>query len=152
MPMERRYTLRVPDNRLITEIVSERPSAASIVNVSNTGLFTVKKTTMDAVGHRLIQMEIPVPEASESIWAVGEVMFERYGMSCLGSGIRFVTMADKHRRLIRDLVEYRKRDVYSLMQEELRAHKDLTATTSPFTQRPAPLSENTVRMYLLPNH
>ena len=70
MAMERRYTLRVPDNRLITEIASEKPSAASIVNVSNTGLFTVKKATMNTVGHRLIQMEIPVPEASESIWAV----------------------------------------------------------------------------------
>ena len=152
MPIERRYTLRVPDNRLITEIVSDRPNAASVVNVSNTGLFTVKKAGMEGVGHRLVQMEIPVPEASESIWAVGEVMFERYGMSCLGSGIRFVTMADKHKKLIRDLVEYRKRDLYSLMQQEIMAHKDLTQNTSPFTDRPAPLSENTVRMYLLPKH
>ncbi len=152
MPKERRDFLRVPDSRLITEITKERPNVASIVNVSSTGLYTVKKSAMAPRGKRVVQLEIPVPEASESIWAVGEVMFDRVGMTCTGSGIRFLSMADCHRKLIQDLVEYRKQDIVSIMQAQMQYHKDLRVAAEKFERAPAPLTEDTVRMYLLPKN
>ncbi len=151
MVTDRRIKIRVPDNRLITEIVSERPNAASLVNVSDTGFYSVKPTVSRRLrGPRQVQVEIPLPEASESVWALGEVVFERLGLSCIGSGIRFLYMADGHRNLIRDLVAIRKQNLMAMLVEGIQEKKDLAKNPSPFAFDPPKLSEDTVKMYLLP--
>lgn len=152
MSNERRVSLRVPESRLITQIVAERPCVASIINLSATGLFTVKPSPRIMGDSRIVQLEIPLPEASETVWAAGRVMFERSGQSCIGSGIHFVAMADRDRRLIGDLVEWHRHEILSRMMEEIRRHKQLFAFPSPFGSPvpPPPLTENTVRMYLIP--
>lgn len=156
MSLDRRETLRVPESRLITEIIVERPSAASMVNVSATGLYTVKPLYSGRTGPRLVQLEIPLPEASESVWATGQVVFEAVGRRSIGAGIRFVDMAGFHRSLLRDLVEHRRREVLEAMLREIMWRKELKAHPSPFAAPPPKLTEHsvrtehTVRMYLLP--
>jgi hypothetical protein len=150
MSLDRRETLRVPENRLITEIFTERPFAASVVNVSSTGLYTVKPRSSGVRGPRLVQLEIPLPEASESVWATGEVVFEAVGGKSVGCGIRFVDMANFHRGLIDDLVEARRREILEAMLREIMWRKELGANPSPFAAPPPKLTEHTVRMYLLP--
>ncbi len=150
MSKDRREAVRVPDSRLITEIVNERPNAASIVNVSGTGLFTVKPSARGARGPQIVQLEIPVPEASESVWALGEIVFERAGQSCVGAGIRFLAMADRHKNLIDEMVEYRRREILETMMKEIQKRKDLAGHPSPFASPPTALSEDTVRMYFMP--
>jgi hypothetical protein len=151
MTQDRRAGCRVPDSRLITEIVSENPFAASIVNVSDTGIYTVKPVTSGMRGPRLIQLEIPIPEASDSVWATGEIVFEAVSSRTVGAGILFRTMARAHRRMIADLVEYRRQQILAAMLREIKWRKELAANPSPFTAPPPPLTEDTVRMYLLPS-
>ncbi|MCU0663691.1 MAG: PilZ domain-containing protein [Myxococcota bacterium] len=148
MKSDRRDTLRIPDSRLVTEIVCENPAAASIVNLSITGIYTVKPSPRRPLGPRKVQLEIPLPEASETIWAMGEVVFDRVARRNMGSGIRFKAMADCHHRLLRDLVEYRRQEVLSRMLEELKWRKSLAKHPSPFSAPPPPLSVDTVKMYL----
>jgi len=150
MTQDRRVCCRVPDSRLITEIVSENPFAASIINVSDTGIYTVKPVTSGMRGPRLVQLEIPIPEASDSVWATGEIMFETVNARRIGAGIRFRTMARAHRRMITDLVEARRQQILAAMLREIKWRKELAAHPSPFSAPPPPLSEDTVRMYLLP--
>ena len=150
MSQDRRVACRVPDSRLITEIVSERPFVASIVNVSDTGIYTVKPITSGMRGPRLLQLEIPIPEANDSVWATGEVMFEAVGSGTVGAGIRFHTMARAHRAMISDLVEYRRQQIVGALLQEIRWRKELAANPSPFVQPPPPVVEDTVKMYLLP--
>lgn len=150
MSLDRRETLRVPESRLITEIVTERPYAASVTNVSATGLYTVKPRTSGLRGPRVVQLEIPLPEAAESVWATGEVVFEAVGTRSVGCGIRFLDMANLHRSLLEDLVEQRRREILEAMLREIMWRKELGAHPSPFAAPPPKLTENTVRMYLLP--
>ena len=150
MTQDRRVCCRVPDSRLITEIASENPFAASIVNVSDTGIYTVKPVTSGIYGPRLVQLEIPIPEASDSVWATGEVVFEAVNNRGVGAGIRFCTMARAHRAMIADLVEHRRQQIIAALLQEIKWRKDLAANPSPFTAPPPPLTEDTVRMYLLP--
>jgi hypothetical protein len=150
MTQNRRACCRVPDSRLITEIVSENPFAASIVNVSDTGIYTVKPVTSGIHGPRLVQLEIPIPEASDSVWATGEIMFEAVSNRGVGAGIRFHTMARAHRRMIKDLVEHRRQQIIAALLEEIKWRKELAANPSPFASPPPPLTEDTVRMYLMP--
>lgn len=150
MSCDRREVIRVPESRLITEIINEKPNVASIVNVSPQGLFTIKPKKPSLFGVERVQLEIPIPEASESVWAVGEVVFERKGLSALGSGIRFLAMADRHRRLIRDMVEYRRQVLLERMMREIERRKQLAAHPSPFTGPPPAPTQDTVKMFILP--
>lgn len=150
MTLDRRETLRVPENRLVTEIVTERPSAASVVNLSATGIYTVKPLQSGIHGQRLVQLEIPIPEANDSVWASGEIMFEARGNNCIGTGIRFIDMARYHHQLLRDVVETKRREILAAMLREIRWRKELGAHPSPFSASPPQVNENTVRMYLLP--
>jgi PilZ domain len=152
MSNNRRDTLRVPEGRLITQIVNENPHVASIVNVSSTGLFTIKPAQRTRFKSGKIQVEIPVPEACDSIWASAEVVFERAGQSCIGSGLRFIAMANHDKKLLKDVVEMRRQEILTYMMSEICRRKELAQFPSPFEQPlPAPtLTENTVRMYLLP--
>lgn len=150
MSLDRRETLRVPESRLITEIVTERPSAASMINVSATGLYTVKPIYSGRTGPRLVQLEIPLPEATESVWAIGQVVFEAVGRRSIGSGIRFLDMANFHHSLLQDLVEHRRREILESMLREIMWRRELGAHPSPFSAPPPKLTEHTVRMYLLP--
>jgi hypothetical protein len=151
MTNDRRNELRVPESRLITQLVNERPHVASVVNLSGTGVFSVKPSPSPIGLSNTVQLEIPLPEASESIWAAGEVVYERVGQSCIGAGILFTAMANRDRRFIRDVVEMRRQQILSEMMREIRRRKELAAFPSPFDAgRPSPrLTEDTVRMYLL---
>jgi hypothetical protein len=149
MSMDRRQTLRVPESRLITEIVVERPSPASIVNLSATGLYTVKPISSGLYGPRLVQLEIPVPEASESIWAAGDIVFESVGNGGVGTGIRFREMARFHHGLLQDIVELRRQEILAAMLQQIKWRKELAAHPSPFVAPPPILHEDTVKMYLI---
>ena len=150
MPNDRREDIRVPESRLITEIEIERPFAASIVNVSSSGIYTVKPASSGLTGRRRIQLEIPVPEASDSVWAAGEIVFERVGIQNVGTGIRFLDMATCHRRMIEELVEERRKEILRGMLREIRWRKELAAHPSPFAAPPPQVHEDTVRMYIGP--
>jgi len=150
MSIDRRDRFRVPESRLMTEIVSENPFVASIVNLSSTGLYTVKPVTSGRRGPRIIQMEIPLPEASESIWATGQIMFEAVSEKTIGSGIHFENMPRAHRSLLGDFLENRRRQILEGMLREIQWRKELAAYPSPYMAPPPPVLENTVRMYLLP--
>jgi hypothetical protein len=149
MSLDRRQTLRVPESRLITEIVMERPGVSSVVNLSATGLYTVKPISSGLYGPRLVQFEIPVPEASESIWAAGDIVFESVGSGGVGTGVRFREMARFHKSLLEDIVEQRRKEILAAMLQQIKWRKELAAHPSPFVAPPPPLHEDTVRMYLL---
>lgn len=153
MSTDRREALRIPDSRLITEIVQERPNAASIVNLSETGVFTVRPTGSGGWRSRLVQMEIPLPEAGDSLWAVGKVVFQNAGPSCVGSGIRFVTMADYHWRLIRDVIHERRQDIMEQMMLNWSYRQDSVRYPfgfTPFATPSPPPTTDTAKMYLIP--
>lgn len=136
MSRDRRENLRVNDNRLITEIVSERPCAASVINLNANGLFSVKPAQIGLHGPRIVQVEIPVPEASESVWAKGQVVFEALNAYKVGSGIHFLGMADRHRRLLLDLVEMRRQEALAHIMLQMRLRKELGAHPTPFIAPP----------------
>ncbi len=151
MGIERRHALRVPDCRMITEINQENPNTSSVVNFSATGVFTVKPKSFNRLGPRKVQLEIPVPEAAQTVWALGEVVFDRVSPKNCGSGIRFLAMAGKDERLIQEFIEYRRNEIVGQMMREIRWRKQLAAHPSPFAAPPPPVRENTVPMWVLPS-
>lgn len=149
--IERRVDYRVPDGRLITEFISQEPFVASVVNLSHTGLYTVMPAT-DENSKRTntsIQLEIPVPETADSIWASGEVVFKTQRGNGLGCGIRFKHMANAHRQMLKDMVEQGRQRVLEHMMEQIRWKKELCCFPSPFVAPPPPGMERTVPIFRL---
>jgi len=139
MAANRRIDYRVPESRLITEFHRNAAGVASTVNLSKSGLYLVKPYFMGPLGPRQVQLEIPVPEAGDSIWATGQVVFEAIGKQQVGTGIRFVDMARFHRGLLRDIIEIRRAELKSRMMRELRWKKLVSYQGAPcFAPPPAP--------------
>ena len=140
MSSDRRTNLRVQEDRFITEIISEKPFAASAVDLSHTGIRTVKPISAGGLrglrGRRLIQLEIPVPEASESIWTTGEIVFESLSPGEIGAGIRFLDMARSDNRLLKDLVHFRRQRLIDQIREAQIFRKQLNAMPTPFFAPP----------------
>jgi hypothetical protein len=149
MSHNKRSQFRVPESRLITEFSKNTPFASSIVNVSFDGLYTVKPCESLTTPRGLIQLEIPVPEASESIWATGEVLYEHHGAKSVGTGIRFRNMAQFHRNLLRDLVESGRRQVLADMLQQILWQRQLAKYPTLFDAPAPPVTEHTVPMFRL---
>lgn len=147
MSSNRRGEFRVPESRLITEIATEMPYVSSIVNVSNNGLYTMKPVTSGRLGPRIIQLEIPVPEASESLWATGEIVFETESPTGVGTGIRIKQMPNCHRSLLADMVEDRRKWFLKSMLKEILWRKQLAKSPNPYMAPPPPARQKTVRMF-----
>lgn len=156
MPAERRENLRVPDNRPITEIVAELPWASNVVNVNTTGILTIKPARAGLHGPRVVQVQIPIPEASDSIWAKGRVVFEAVNPYRVGAGIELVSMADRHRRLLADLVEYRRQQLIAHLRQQVQLRKQLGAQPTPFVapppERRTPILAGSDMGAQVPNH
>jgi hypothetical protein len=50
----------------------------------------------------LVQLEIPLPTTSDSIWVKAEVIYDRFDALFHGTAVRFTGMARPHLRLLRD--------------------------------------------------
>ena len=127
MSYNRRAELRIPFNRIITEFSHSEPFASAIVNLSARGMFTVRPVESGKESRRsgYIQIEIPVPEANDTVWATGELMFEKYGPDAVGSGILFKNISRTHKNLLRDIVEHRRQKIVQEMLQHIMWQKEL---------------------------
>mgnify|MGYP001565901013 CR=1 FL=1 len=71
------------------------------LNLSTEGMYLYRFVGMSSSSKRVV-LEFELPGTGEVIWAQGEVCHEAVDTYFHGSGIRFTTIAEAHRRLIRD--------------------------------------------------
>ena len=137
MYMERRNNIRIPTEREMLHFISDRPFRSKALNLSNTGLFLGKCFEPYKRPTRKVQVEIPIPEASEIVWAAGEIVYDALSPSFHGLGIRFTGMASSHARLIGEFVEEMRVAILKRMMREIRLKKEL-ALALPKIQAPPP--------------
>jgi hypothetical protein len=112
---ERRDDDRIPFELFINEYVAERPHRAVTTNISPTGLYVNRVARrIHARDQRFVQLELALPGTGDCIWARGEIRYDELGFGggeamVHGAGIRLVTIARGHARLLRDFVVEQKR-------------------------------------------
>ena len=110
--LERRRDPRVRLEMFLTQYVQDHPMRSLAVNVSDTGLFVQKLIEPTVRQPTIVGLEFELPGTGEVIWASAESRFDSFGDYFQVSGLRFVGMARKHERLLRDFVsEKRLRDL-----------------------------------------
>ncbi len=113
---DRRLGFRISLDLMMSAYVHDRPLRALVNDVSDTGL------RVDVVCGRApapgtpIALELQLPGVAESIWALGEVCYQRPDQLAAGLGIRFVAMPASHGRMLRDFcVEARRHQLGALL-------------------------------------
>jgi hypothetical protein len=105
----RRLTPRLRLQVVLNEYVWDRPYRALAMDFSEAGL-SIRKPTAAAIPFaKMVALEVVLPGTNETIWASAEPKFEDFGRDNIHvSGLRFVSMARKHERLIHDYVRERR--------------------------------------------
>lgn len=102
---ERRLEPRVRVELFFNQYIREQPFRSLAVNLSEHGLALRRLVEPVTVHARVVGVELALPGTAEVIWAKAETEFEAIGRDFHATGVRFVAMARKHERLIRDFVQ-----------------------------------------------
>jgi hypothetical protein len=106
-PDNRRLSPRLRMRVFMNEYVGDDPCQALARDLSETGL-ALLKLPAKASPAAIVTLEVELPGTNETIWAAAQPRFESVSADYQISGLRFVSMARKHERLIRDYVRERR--------------------------------------------
>jgi hypothetical protein len=107
-PDNRRLAQRLRMRVFLNEYVADNPCQAIVRDVSETGLSLVKLPARTLPPVDVVTLEVELPGTNETIWASAQPRFESLNRDYQVSGLRFVSMARKHERLIRDYLRERR--------------------------------------------
>jgi hypothetical protein len=115
MSNDRRRIERVPVGFYMHQYIHEEPYRCFITDLSPVGLFAERP--FQSFGRRsgILQLEVPLPDTSETLWARGEIVYDRLDSFFHGSAIRFTAMARKHQRLLREWLRETRRTYVTTM-------------------------------------
>jgi hypothetical protein len=101
---DRRLNNRVALDMFFNQYIQDHPVRSLAVDVSEHGLAAHRLAERDSRHGRVVAIEFELPGTGEVIWARGETQFESLDRDFHRAGIRFVAMARRHERLVREFV------------------------------------------------
>ena len=69
----------------------------------------------------MIQLDLPLPGFGESLWASAEVVYDALDPFFHGTGLRFLSMAPLHERLLGEWLEAARADILTRMMIDIRS-------------------------------
>ena len=102
MNENRRRSERVPVGFYVEQIVGDDPHRCFTTDLSSVGLYMERLAEPLERSTNLVQLEIPLPNTGDAIWAKGEVIYDRFDALFHGTAVRFTGMARCHQRLLRE--------------------------------------------------
>ena len=132
MTRNRRRSERLPVGFYVEQLVGDDAHRCFTTDLSAIGLYMERLAEPLRRGSTSVQLEIPLPNTSDAIWAKAEVVYDRFDALFHGTAVRFTGMARAHQRLLREWL----RDI---------GHGERARTLHPFrahvrVQRPHELS------------
>lgn len=101
---DRRTAGRVSVDMFFNQYIHDQPVRTLAVNVSEHGLAAQRLVERVTPHARVVGIEFELPGTGEIIWAKAETQFEAIDRDFHRAGIRFVAMARRHERLVREFV------------------------------------------------
>lgn len=98
----RRRSERLPVGFYVDQIVGNDLHRCFTTDLSALGIFVERVAEPLRRSSAIVQLEIPLPEAGETLWAKGEVVYDRFDSLFHGTAIRFASMARAHQRMLRE--------------------------------------------------
>lgn len=96
---------RLSVDLFMNKFVGDEPFACRTKDLSQTGVFLRRLIEPDRADGDIVGLEFTLPGSREVIWASGEVVRDEGSNSEEGVAIKFVSMADRHRRMLNDFID-----------------------------------------------
>jgi hypothetical protein len=122
MTQNRRRSERLPVGFYVDQIVGEDPHRCFTTDLSAIGLYMERLAEPLQRNSSVVQLEIPLPQTGDSIWAKGEVIYDRFDALFHGTAVRFTGMARSHQRLLREWLRDPSRAVRFARLHPYRSH------------------------------
>jgi hypothetical protein len=84
------------------QFIGDQPHRCFTTDLSAIGLYVERLVEPFERNSTVVQVELPLPDTSDAIWAKGEVVYDNFDSLFHGTAIRFTAMARKHQRMLRD--------------------------------------------------
>lgn len=128
MPGNRRRSERHAVGFYVDQFVNDEPYRCFTTDLSSIGLYMERPVQPINRCSKVVQLEIKLPRSSDSIWAVGEVIYDRLDAIFHGTAISFTAMAHRHRRFLCEwLHESQRTDRFVLRQPRVLRPGNLQA-------------------------
>ena len=109
MSSNRRLAERIPVGFYVHQVVDGRPQRCFTADLSALGIYMEKPVEPMDRGSNVVQLEIPLPDGAETLWAKGEIVYDSFDPLFHGTAIRFTGMARRHQRILRDWLRQAKK-------------------------------------------
>jgi hypothetical protein len=154
MNSDRRRSQRFPVGFQIQQIVDDEPRDCFLTDLSSIGLYAERMVEPFERNSNIVQVELPLPDTGDSLWAKGEIVYDCIDPLFHGSAIRFTAMARKHQRMLREWLRESRRlcvraeqypfrpeaqaTVHGMVRDWLRKSRNRGMKVNPYPFRPQP--------------
>jgi PilZ domain len=122
MGHNRRRAARHSVGFYVEQFVNDEPQRCFTTDLSSIGLYMERLVEPMQRSSNVVQLEIKLPTTDDSIWASGEVVYDRIDSLFHGTAIRFTNMARTHQRWLREwLRESERVERFASTQHPLRS-------------------------------
>ena len=102
MAQNRRRFQRLPVGFYVEQVIDDDPHRCFTSDLSAFGMYMERLATPLSRHTGVVQVEIPLPDTSDSLWSKAEVVYDRVDSLFHGTAVRFTGMARSHQRLLRE--------------------------------------------------
>lgn len=86
----------------VDQVVGNDLHRCFTTDLSALGIFVERVAEPMQRSSSIVQLEIPLPDSSDTLWAKGEVVYDRIDSLFHGQAIRFAGMARAHQKMLRE--------------------------------------------------
>lgn len=104
-PNAYRQKKRLSVDLFVNKFIGDEPFACRTRDLSVDGIYLHKLIEPERGAEEMIGVEFALPGTEEVIWAAGQIVREEDRKEGEGVAIKFVSMADKHKKLLVDFIE-----------------------------------------------
>lgn len=113
---DRRLGYRIPFQTLLSSYIRDRPVRALAADLSDSGIRLHTTSALAPPPGTTVLLELALPGVDDTLWCQGEVCYREADELAGCLGVRFVTMARLHARMLRDYcVEHRRAHLGGLL-------------------------------------
>jgi len=98
---ERRSAPRVPVSVRVQQHVAGRTHDCIASDLSLSGMYMERPLTVFARDRADVELEIPIPDGAEPLWATAEVVYDCVDATFHGTAVRFTKMSPRDRARLR---------------------------------------------------
>jgi hypothetical protein len=98
MSKNRRRSERHAVGFYVDQFVNDEPFRCFTTDLSSIGMYMERPVQAINRSSKFVQVEIKLPRSSDSIWTLGEVIYDRLDSIFHGTAVCFTAMARTHRR------------------------------------------------------